>query len=197
MLNTTILSYSNLHHHGELFANMFKERRQSFISRGKRNLPEAEGMEFDQYDMAQSRWVAIHDNNQIMAGLRLTPTTAQCGMYSYMIRDAQRGILGDAVPQELLYEEAPVAPYIWECTRAFVRQSVPQAHRRHIHAAMVDAMVSSARDMGATQLVALTSATWPRWLGKCGLDARATGPVLKIDDGKFQCISINLAPKMH
>lgn len=197
MLNTTILSYSNLHHHGELFANMLKERRQSSIARKKWALPETEGMEFDQYDTAQSRWIAIHDNGQVMAGLRLTPTTAQCGMYSYMIRDAQRGILGDAVAQDLLYQEAPVAPHVWECTRAFVRRSVPQQHRRHVHAAMLDAMVGSAREMGATQLVALTAATWPRWLGKCGLDARAMGPVMKLDDGKFQCVSINLAPKMH
>lgn len=197
MLNTTILSYSNLHNHGELFANMFRERRQSFIVQKKWNLPKTDGMEFDQYDTAQSRWVAIHDNGTIMAGLRLTPTTAQCGMYSYMIRDAQNGILGGTIPQDLMYEKAPVTPHVWECTRAFVRQSIPQTHRRPVHSAMVEAMVGSAREMGATRLVALTAATWPRWLGKCGLDASAMGPVLKFDDRKFQCVSINLAPKMH
>ena len=40
--------------------------------------------------------------------MRLTPTTARCGIYSYMIRDAQRGLI-DTIPHDLLYEEAPVS----------------------------------------------------------------------------------------
>lgn len=196
-MQTTTLSFSNLHNHGELFANLFRARKQSFIVQKNWDLPEAEGMEFDQYDTPQSRWIAIHDLGQVLAGFRLTPTTAKCGIYSYMIRDAQKGILGGTIPQDLLFDEAPVDAQTWECTRVFVNHSVPQLLRRKVHFNMVDAMTSSARDVGASRLIALTAGNWERWYGRCGLDAEAIGRKLWIDDGHFQCVAINLAAKMH
>ena len=58
---TTTLSFANLHNHGELFANMLRARRELFIVHNKWNLPEAMGMEYDQYDTPASRWVVVHD----------------------------------------------------------------------------------------------------------------------------------------
>jgi putative ATPase len=52
-------------------------------------------------------------NGRVMAGVRLTPTTADCGIYSYMVRDAQRGLL-DTIPGNLLWDTAPIAPHIWD-----------------------------------------------------------------------------------
>ena len=196
-MQTTTLSFSNLHNHGELFANLFRARRQSFIVQKNWDLPEAEGMEFDQYDTPQSRWIAVHDFGQVLGGFRLTPTTARCGIYSYMIRDAQNGILGGSIPQDLLYSQAPVDAQVWECTRVFVNHTVPQMLRRKVHFKLVDAMTSSAREVGATRLIALTAGNWDRWYGRCGLSAEAIGRKLWIDDGEFQCVAINLAPKMH
>lgn len=196
-MQTTTLSFSNLHVHGELFANLFRARRESFIVQKNWDLPQADGMEFDQYDTPQSRWIAVHDAGQVLGGFRLTPTTARCGMYSYMIRDAQNGMLGGSIPQDLLYETAPVDPQVWECTRVFVTHSTPMAIRRKVHFSMVDAMTGAARELGATRLIALTGATWPRWYARCGLEAEAIGPVKWIDDGDFQCVSINLTGKMH
>lgn len=196
-MQTTTLSFSNLHNHGELFANLFRARKQSFIVQKNWDLPESEDMEFDQYDTPQSRWIAIHELGEVLAGIRLTPTTAKCGIYSYMIRDAQRGILGGSIPQDLLDAEAPVEDGVWECSRVFVSHSIPQAFRRKVHFKMVEAMTGSARELGATRLIALTGATWPRWYGRCGLDAEAIGRKMWIDDGHFQCVSINLAGKMH
>lgn len=196
-MQITTLSFSNLHNHGELFANLFRARKQSFIVHKNWDLPESDDMEFDQYDTPQSRWIAIHDMGEVLAGIRLTPTTARCGIYSYMIRDAQEGILGGSIPQDLLNDPAPVDPHIWECSRVFVSHSIPQMYRRKVHFKMVEAMTSSARDLGATKLIALTGANWPRWYGRCGLTAEALGPELWIDDGNFQCVAIDLASKMH
>ncbi|AUH32585.1 acyl-homoserine-lactone synthase [Paracoccus tegillarcae] len=196
-MQTTTLSFSNLHNHGELFANLFRARRQSFIVQKNWKLPEDEGMEFDQYDTPQSRWVAIHDLGQVMAGFRLTPTTARCGIYSYMIRDAQQGILGGTIPQDLLYETAPQDDQIWECTRVFVNHNVPQQFRRGVHTQMVDAMTITARELGASRLIALTAGNWQRWYGRCKLTADAIGPRLEIDGGHFQCVSIDLTAKLH
>lgn len=196
-MQTTTLSYANLHNHGELFANVFRARKQSFIIQKNWDLPQTDDMEFDQYDTPMSRWVAIHELGQVYAGVRLTPTTARCGMYTYMIKDAQSGLLGGSIPQDLLYENAPVEPGTWEASRLFVDHSTPQSKRRRVHRHLVAEMSASARALGATKLVALVAATWPRWLVPAGLDATALGRVLWIDDGYFQCVSINLAPKMH
>ena len=123
-MEATTLSYDNLHNHGELFANMFRARHRTFIQNAKWDLPEANGMEFDQYDTPASRWIAVHDGGEVLAGVRLTPTTARVGMYTYMIRDAQRGML-ESIPSDLMDFEAPVDPKIWEASRIFVSASVP------------------------------------------------------------------------
>lgn len=196
-MQTTTLSYSNLHNHGELFANIFRARKQSFIIQKNWDLPQTDDMEFDQYDTPMSRWVAIHEFDRVLAGVRLTPTTARCGMYSYMIRDAQEGLLGGSIPQDLLDGSAPVETGVWEASRLFVDHTIPQSQRRAVHRHLVVEMTASARALGATRLVALVAATWPRWLTPYGLDATAIGPVKWIDDGYFQCISINLTSKMH
>ncbi|GKY88160.1 acyl-homoserine-lactone synthase [Sinisalibacter aestuarii] len=195
-MQTTTLSFANIHNHGELFANLLRARRQSFIVRNKWNLPEAMGMEFDQYDTPASRWVAVHHLGRVYAGIRLTPTTARVGIYTYMIRDAQRGLL-DSIPSNLLYEEAPVAENIWESSRVFVAADTPQKLRRVVHLHLIEEMTKAARDLGATRVLGLIPANWPRWARRRGLDAEPAGPVLNIDGIDNQVVSINLADKMH
>lgn len=195
-METTTLSFENMHNHGDLLVNLFRARKQSFIEHKNWKLPEADGLEYDQYDTPASRWIAIHNLGEVYAGTRLTPTTARCGIYSYMIRDAQRGLL-DAIPQNLLYDEAPVDEHTWECTRLFVSHKVPQRIRRRVHMYMSGAMMKAAREQGATRVIALTAANWPRWFGRCGLTATEIGPKLFIDDGDYQCVSIDLSDKMH
>lgn len=46
-MQTTTISFTNMHNHGELFANVLRARRQSFIVQNNWDLPQAEGMEFD------------------------------------------------------------------------------------------------------------------------------------------------------
>ena len=195
-MQTTTLSFANLHNHGELFANLLRAKRKSFILRNKWDLPEAMGMEFDQYDTPASRWVAVHDFGRVYAGIRLTPTTARVGIYSYMIRDAQRGLL-DSIPSTLLYEEAPVAENVWESSRVFVAEDTPEKLRRVVHLHLIEEMTKAARDLGATRVLGLIPANWPRWARRRGLDAEAAGPVMHIDGIDNQVVSINLAEKMH
>ena len=44
-MEITTLSFENMHNHGELFANLFRARRETFIVEHKWNLPQALGME--------------------------------------------------------------------------------------------------------------------------------------------------------
>jgi N-acyl-L-homoserine lactone synthetase len=195
-MESTTLSFANLHNHGELFANFMRARRQSFIVHKKWNLPEAMGMEYDQYDTPASRWLAVHEYGQVLGGLRMTPTTARCGIYSYMIRDAQRGLL-DTIPSDLLDFEAPVDPRIWEVTRGFVMQSVPSSIRRGVHFRMVQEMSRTAREYGITQMLALLPTNWTRWAARCRLDMSAAGRVMDLDGIDYQAVSIRFASTLH
>lgn len=194
---TTTLSFANLHNHGELFANMLRARRELFIVHNKWNLPEAMGMEYDQYDTPASRWVVVHDaDGKVLAGNRLTPTTTQCGIYSYMIRDAQRGLL-DTIPANLLYEDALVAPHIWESSRLFVSHDVPASIRRRVHAQLIAQLGESVRSLGATHCLTLLAATWPRWADRVGVKMKAMGPVMEIDGIENQVVMMDFSNTLH
>lgn len=194
---TTTLSFANLHNHGELFANMLRARRELFIVHNKWNLPEALGMEYDQYDTPASRWVVVHDaDRRVLAGNRLTPTTAKCGMYSYMIRDAQRGLL-DTIPDTLLYDQAPVGDHIWESSRLFVAHDVPSSVRRRVHAQLIQQLGESVRGLGATHCITLLAATWPRWADRVGVKMKALGPVMEIDAIDNQVVEMDFSETRH
>jgi len=195
-MQVTTLSFQNLHKHGELFTNMLRARHETFIQQNKWDLPEVDGMEYDQYDTPASRWIAVHDLGQVLAGVRLTPTTSRCGIYTYMIRDAQRGLL-DTIPDHLLWEEAPVAPHIWESSRVFVSRNVPAKLRLRVQVNLIAEMVRSARELGATSVLGLIPEHSPRLARRTGIDCQPAGPVLDIGGDRSVCVNINLANKLH
>lgn len=195
-MQTTTLSFANLHNHGELFANILRARRQSFIVQNQWKLPEAMGMEYDQYDTPASRWIAVHNFGEVLAGVRLTPTIARCGIYSYMIRDAQQGFL-DSIPADLLHDKAPVCDTVWEASRVFVDHNTPAHVRRQVHFRLYSEMLKTARELGAARMLAIIQANWPRWTRRCGMEVSEAGPVRAIDGIDHQCVSINLATKLH
>ncbi len=195
-MQVTTLSFQNMHNHGALLANVLRARHETFIQNAKWDLPQADGMEFDQYDTPASRWIAVHEMGEVLAGVRLTPTTARCGIYTYMIRDAQRGLL-DTIPSDLLYDEAPVAAHIWESSRIFVANKVPAKLRMRVQMHLISEMTISARDLGATSVLGLIPENGPRWGRRVGLDIDVIGPVMDIGGDTSRCIRINLASKMH
>lgn len=195
-MQTTTLSFDNIHVHGELMTNVLRARHESFIQQNKWDLPHVDGMEFDQYDTPASRWIAVHSGTEVMAGIRLTPTTHKCGIYTYMIRDAQLGLL-ESIPANLLYEEAPVAPHIWESSRIFVSHHVPAKLRMRVQFKLVQEMLSAARAVGASSILGLVPENGPRWGRRIGQEAEVVGPVLNIEGSTSRCIRINLQNKMH
>jgi N-acyl-L-homoserine lactone synthetase len=193
-ITTTTLSFHNMHEHGALFVNLLKARCNAFIVKNQWSLPESEGLEYDQYDNPSSRWVAVHRGEEILAGVRLTPTTAKCGMYSYMIRDSQLGLL-NSIPSNLLDFEAPVDPNIWEASRIFVINEVPTRLRTRIQSMLMEGLFKAAAENGATQIMGLVPAVWARWIGRLGLSAEPAGPVLEIDGWRTQVAMTYLLPR--
>ncbi len=195
-MQTTTLSFDNFHHHGPLFTNMLRARHRTFIEEMGWEIPSEGDMEFDQYDTAQSRWVCVHDGFRVLAGVRLTPTTASCGIYSYMVRDAQRGLL-DSIPANLLDETAPIAEHIWDANRLFVAEGVETEIRKEVQLSLMGHMVRSARALGATTLLGLLPIGIPRLGRRLGIDMVAGGPVMKIGGVAHRCYFVTMASKMH
>jgi N-acyl-L-homoserine lactone synthetase len=196
-MQSTTLSFANMHNHGELFANVLRARRESFILRNRWDLPETMGMEFDQYDTPLSRWLAVHDaSGRVLAGVRLTPTTARCGVYSYMIRDAQRGLL-DSIPSDLLHREAPVAEGVWEVTRGFVAHDVPAAIRHKVRMRLVMQMLRTSREEGIRTMLALLPVGWGRWAARCALEMKAAGREMDMGGILYQAVWIDFSGQLH
>lgn len=190
-MQTTTLTFANMHTHGALFTDVLRARRESFIVQRNWDLPETDGMEFDQYDTPQSRWIAVHDQGKVLAGIRMTPTTAKCGIYTYMIRDAQRGLL-DTIPQDLMYDEAPIDPKIWETSRIFVASDTPSGIRVEVQRQLMETMIEAARDEGAEKIIGLCPRVWMRWMRRLGYDTVHVGPCLDIGGSANQAIMMDI-----
>lgn len=190
-VQATTLSFGNMHRYGPLLANYLKARREVFIDLKGWDLPQTDGMEFDQYDTPVSRWVVVHEYGRVLAGMRLTPTTAKCGHYSYMLRDAQRGLL-ENIPQDILFFEAPVRPDIWEATRLFVTASVTSKRRLAIQTILLEHMAASARELGCSAIIGIVPAVFHRWMKRIHMDATPVGPAQNIDGDRTQAALMNV-----
>ncbi|MFO6465418.1 acyl-homoserine-lactone synthase [Jannaschia sp. KMU-145] len=195
-MQVTTLSFDNLHAHGPLFTDLLRARHRTFIQQARWDLPEADGMEFDQYDTPASRWVAVHEYGRILAGVRLTPTTHRCGMYSYMIRDAQLGLL-DTIPRDLMWEDAPVAQHVWEGSRVFISNDVPSEMRLRVQIQLIAEMVRTGRELGAAAILAIVPVASQRLARKLGLEWTPVGPVRDIDGVACVCVQSSMAMRMH
>ena len=195
-MESAALSFANLHNHGELFANILRVRREAFILNNQWDLPQTMGMEYDQYDTPQSRWIAVHEAGRVYAGVRLTPTTARCGIYSYMIRDAQNGLL-DTIPTDLLFDDAPMDDATWEVTRGFIVADLPASLRQKVRMRLVMEMLRTTRAEGIGRMIALLPSNWNRWAGRCRLEMQAAGRNMYMGGVDYQAVWINFGSQLH
>lgn len=193
----TTLSFANLHNHGELFANILRARRDTSIVQNQWTLPDSIGVEYDQYDTPQSRWLAVHDDaGRVLAGVRLTPTTAKCGIYSYMMRDAQNGLL-DPIPTDLLDAEAPVQEGTWEVTRGFFAAGIPDEMRHEVRAQLVMQMLRTSREEGIRKMLALLPSDWDHWASYYQLETSAAGRKMILGGMDYQAVWIDFSTQLH
>lgn len=193
-IEETVVHTGVQHRYGQLYADFLKARKSIFIDHKSWDLPHTDGMEFDQYDTPQSRSVVIHEYGRVLAGVRLLPTTARCGCYSYMLRDAQLGMLPD-IPQHVLYEDAPVMPHVWEATRLFVMLDQSAERRMIIQAKLIRGMARAAIEQGATHVIGIVPAVFQRWMNRIGLNALPLGPKMHISGDYTQAAVMHVAGK--
>ena len=192
-VKATTLSTLNSHEYGELFPNYLKARHDVFIKQRGWDLPETSGMEFDQYDTPLSKCIVLHEYGQILAGIRLIPTTARCGGSTYMLKDAQLGLLND-IPRDALFFEAPVREHVWEATRLFVSRRVAAERRMQVQTILMEQMSVSA-SLGATHIIGIMPAQFPRWMKRIGMSAFPVGPILEINGDRTQAAMMDVREK--
>lgn len=184
-LQATSMSLETMHQHGDLMVKYLQARRQVFIVSKGWQLSETRGMEFDQYDTPEARWIAVHEDGEVLAGIRIAPTTARCGLHSYMIRDAQLGLL-QGLPLDPLFAEAPVSDRIWEATRLFLLDTVPAQRRPEVQRLLMLKMAEAARAEGADHVIGIVPAVFQRWLKRIGMEAVPVGPRFELDGDRSQ-----------
>ena len=190
-IRATAMSFRNMHEHGTLLAQYLETRKAIFIDRLHWQVSEVDGMEFDQYDTPACRWVVLHEFGEIYGGVRLLPTTATCGIYTYMLRDAQRGVLKD-MPTDLLFFEAPVKENVWEASRFFITESVPASRRIAVQHELFFRMVEVAQEGGASSILGIVPSVWSRWSRRLGVGAAPVGAKFSIDGTVSQSVLFNI-----
>ena len=191
-MQTTTLSLDNMHANGALYADLMQARQGAAVEDASATNPAS----YDQYDTPASRWVTVHRDGRVLAGVRLTPTTHRCGVYSYMVRDAQVGLI-EGMPMDLLHDDAPVADHVWEASRPFVRDDVPQEDRRALLGELLGELVRAVRACGGTQVIGLLPAATPRLVRRAGLPCTPLGPVVRVDGANVVCASVSIQAKLH
>ncbi|SDO21178.1 N-acyl-L-homoserine lactone synthetase [Lutimaribacter pacificus] len=176
----TTTGFADMHEHGDLVPSFLRARKTCFIDGLGWELPCTEGMEFDQYDTPECRWVIMHEYGEILGGLRLMPTTSRCAIYTYMLRDAQLGLL-EKIPRDVLFSEAPVSPTVWEGTRLFIVDNAGSKRRHALQLALFEHMLRSAEHMGAQHVLGFVPDGWSRWTKRLGLSGTPVGPKVTID----------------
>ncbi len=190
-VRSTTMSFRNMHEHGTLLTKYLETRKSIFIDKLKWQVGEADRMEFDQYDTPACQWIVLHEFGEILGGVRLLPSTAQCGIYSYMLRDAQRGIL-KGLPTDILFFDAPVKQAVWEATRFFVTDSVSSSRRLIVQQELFHQMTISAKRSGALSILGIVPAVWARWSRRLGVHASPVGAKFSIDGTASQSVLFNI-----
>lgn len=186
-IRTDTLTFRNMHEHGTLLTRYLEARKSIFIDKFGWSVFETDGMEFDQYDTPFAHWVILHQFGEILGGVRMIPTTAKCGIYSYMLRDAQLGLLQD-LPTDILYFPAPVEHNVWEATRFFITDVVPSVERLKVQSLLFRSMSRTAVENGGAFILGVVPAIWSRWARRLGVSATPIGTRFSIDGTSSQSV---------
>ena len=174
-MQSTEITFDNLGETGDLFTALLRARYHHFIMVRGWPMPNVRGLEFDQYDTPESVYCAIHDEASVQGGFRITPTTARCMNSTYMLRDAQRGLLPD-LPRDVLDTEAPQDPHIWEVSRVFVSDRLKSRERMLVRHAMGRSFAQLSQKWRINAFLCLTSVTSALLTRRSGLELTRASP---------------------
>lgn len=163
----------------DLIHSFARLRKNVFVDNKRWQLFHADDLEFEQYDGFDTTYIIAHRNRQAIGGARLRRTDQTNGVYSYMIRDAWKGMLS-SLPQNMTYDEPPVNPEIWELTRLAVSENGKQVTR-----ALLRCGNNYLYNVGAKSCLFLGPPAFLRMSSQLGWNPTKRGPLVGNQDGKF------------
>jgi len=178
-MQSTEITFDNLGETGTLFTALLRARYHHFIETLGWKLPNVRGLEFDQYDTPESIYCTIHKGMTVYGGLRVTPSTAHSISASYMLRDAQLGLLPD-LPLSILDEPAPQDSGIWEVSRVFVADSLSSRDRMRVRNEIGLCLARLAQNWNIKAYLCLTSVTAGFLMRRTGLTISPAGPRFEV-----------------
>ena len=165
---------------------MYAFRHEVFVKRLKWSFPIVKGVERDQYDTGDAKYVVVSDGpDRVTACARLLPTTA-----AYMLPDLFPQLLGGAPP--------PRDPAIWELSRFTTRVhatcdgrvlslSKPTLESLHL-------IFEFARRREAVRLIFVTSVQIERLLLRAGIPAHRIATPAAVDGALSVALFIEIPP---
>lgn len=176
--------FSDFHNHGTAFYDYLGLRKKFFVDTLGWDIPHNDSVEMDQYDNPLAHYSLVLRDGKVIGGARCMPTTSSWGSHTYMLRDAVAGKLAD-IPNEVLNREIET-PEVWECTRLVMSDDVTtHADRHECLSLIVDGLVRTAREGGASELMSLSPLSLMRALRQLGHHATRVGePYLNPGDGR-------------
>lgn len=177
--------------HTPLIHQFFRLRRSVFVDRLSWPLSVHDDLEFEQYDIIPlAHYVLAVSDGQVVGGARLLrcDTTMGTGAirYSYMIRDAWRGVID--LPRELCTDEPTISPKYWEFTRFAVSSRDPK-----IASGILRETLQFLQSKGACGCLFLGPPAFLRIARRHGFEPTVLGPLQMNDDGLFVAFKCELA----
>lgn len=188
-MQSTEITFDNLGETGNLFTTLLRARYHHFIETRGWDLPNVRGLEFDQYDTPESIYCVIHDGMTVYGGFRVTPTTAHCVNTSYMLRDAQLGLLPD-LPLDVLDELAPQDPRTWEVSRVFIGDTLSSRERMRVRDELGLNFARLAKERNINAFLCITSVAAALLMRRAGLKFSPAGP--RFEAGGETCQAFHL-----
>jgi acyl homoserine lactone synthase len=166
---------------------MHEFRHRVFVKRLGWSLPEVNGMERDQYDTAQAKYVIVSDSaGHITACARLLPTTE-----SYMLPELFPQLLGTCA--------APKDSAVWELSR--FATSVRETREGRILCLskptldLLDLVFDFAREQNIVRLILVTSVGIERLMLRAGVPVHRIAPPDLVDGALTVALFIEITPR--
>ncbi len=176
-----------------LVTEYLRLRKEVFIDRMNWNLRAHEAVEFEQYDHFGTTYVIAEEagTGEVVGGARLlrtdqaSPNGSGRVTYSYMIRDAARGLL-DNLPIDLSRADPPVDARVWELTRLISRGT----------ARVAEAILSEVRrflaEIGAERCLFLGPRSFMRMASRMGFEPQPLGEIVENGSGRYLAFSCDV-----
>lgn len=178
-----VVNWANAHAFGDSFAAHHRLRHQCFIERNGWDVPNHDGMEYDQFDTPAAQYLIHRDPGQPVRGVaRLIPTTRP-----YMLKELWPDLLDGKVPQ---------TPTVWEATRFGIDTGLDAATKRRVATEIVVGCLEFALEMGIERyLVLMPHLIIRRTIGGAGCAYRFLGQSRNLADYPVAAAEIEVSER--